>query len=156
MFFPKPIRNFMDYADDSCMNTFSNQQRVRMQNQWDLYRSLCRNPSCTIDNDCTRNTSPCQSATCDVTTCQCVVDDDPTATCRPTSQPSTAPINLPSMSPIKAPTSAPKAAPTGTPTAAQDLFDILFGIVSSIANAFFSLFQWLFPGSAVESGSKLL
>ena len=47
----------------------------------------------------------------------------------------------------------PRCAPDG---AAQDLFDILFGIVSGIANAFFSLFQWLFPGSAVESGSKLL
>jgi hypothetical protein len=34
-----PIKNFMDYTDDSCMNTFSTNQGSRMQGQWMTYRS---------------------------------------------------------------------------------------------------------------------
>jgi hypothetical protein len=34
-----PIKNFMDYTDDSCMNTFSAGQIDRMQNAWLTYRS---------------------------------------------------------------------------------------------------------------------
>lgn len=34
-----PITNFMDYTDDSCMNTFSAGQIDRMQNAWLTYRS---------------------------------------------------------------------------------------------------------------------
>jgi hypothetical protein len=33
-----PIRNFMDYTDDACMNTFSGGQGARMDAQWATYR----------------------------------------------------------------------------------------------------------------------
>ncbi|HET7822941.1 MAG TPA: zinc metalloprotease [Ornithinibacter sp.] len=35
-----PIKNFMDYTDDSCMNTFSTGQATRMQNAYVAYRSV--------------------------------------------------------------------------------------------------------------------
>lgn len=35
-----PITNFMDYTDDSCMDTFSNGQTLRMHAQVQTYRSL--------------------------------------------------------------------------------------------------------------------
>jgi hypothetical protein len=33
-----PIKNFMDYSDDSCMVEFTPNQSSRMQQQWDAYR----------------------------------------------------------------------------------------------------------------------
>ena len=35
-----PIRNFMDYTDDSCMNTFSTAQDTRMDQAYTLYRYI--------------------------------------------------------------------------------------------------------------------
>ncbi len=35
-----PIKNFMDYTDDSCMNTFSRGQATRMQNAYVAYRNV--------------------------------------------------------------------------------------------------------------------
>lgn len=33
-----PIRNFMDYTPDACMNNFTTGQAVRMRNMWGLFR----------------------------------------------------------------------------------------------------------------------
>ncbi len=34
-----PIRNFMDYTDDACMNTFTSGQTKRMKSQWRTFRA---------------------------------------------------------------------------------------------------------------------
>ena len=34
-----PIRNYMDYTDDSCMNEFTFQQNARMYTSWDTWRN---------------------------------------------------------------------------------------------------------------------
>lgn len=34
-----PVKNFMDYSDDACMDQFTPGQRTRMQNQWVLFRA---------------------------------------------------------------------------------------------------------------------
>ena len=33
-----PVRNFMDYTDDSCLNTFTSGQASRMASAWATYR----------------------------------------------------------------------------------------------------------------------
>lgn len=34
-----PIKNYMDYSDDACMDHFTPEQQTRMQNQWTTYRA---------------------------------------------------------------------------------------------------------------------
>lgn len=34
-----PIKNYMDYTDDACMDSFTSGQKARMQNLWTTYRS---------------------------------------------------------------------------------------------------------------------
>jgi hypothetical protein len=34
-----PVTNFMDYTDDSCMNSFTSGQDARMDSQYTLYRA---------------------------------------------------------------------------------------------------------------------
>jgi hypothetical protein len=36
---PDPIKNFMDYTDDACMDMFSSEQAGRMHDQWMQYRN---------------------------------------------------------------------------------------------------------------------
>lgn len=34
-----PVKNFMDYSNDACMDHFTPNQVTRMQNQWVTYRA---------------------------------------------------------------------------------------------------------------------
>jgi hypothetical protein len=34
-----PIRNYMDYSDDSCMNMYTPDQKRRMKQQWASFRA---------------------------------------------------------------------------------------------------------------------
>ena len=75
-----PITNFMDYTDDSCMDTFSSGQDDRMVAMWSEYRQTGPvPPECTTNGDCSDGAFCNGAETCNASG-QCVNGNDPCST----------------------------------------------------------------------------
>ena len=92
-----PIKNFMDYSNDGCMDHFTPGQETRMAAQYDLYRNVvCPTPP------------PTASPT-----------DVPSSVPSGAPSLSSAPSNVPSSVPSNAPSGKPSSPPSNSPTTAS-------------------------------------